>query len=337
MPTTVLLVHYNNDADTQACLASLARAGAPGVLVVDNASASGDIRPAVAQYPGEATYRRMKENVGFGRANNAGLRLLMRREVARVWVLNNDTLVTPGALEALEQALDDHPKAALATPRTVYADAPDVLWYGGGFVDWSRGTARTPGYNGSATAPLALEARPVAFASGCAMLLRMDALRAVGGFDPRYFMYEEDVELSLRLVRAGYTLRYVPDALIHHRVGGSQRSQRTGVDAMSAERSAFLAYHQTRNQVLTAARHARGADVGRFLWGFASRRLALMATAPAPRWGLLLRAVLRGLRDAAVLLLADRREATSPVSQAALAAVRPEASEAARPAAEVQR
>ena len=331
MPATVLLVHYNNVADTEACLASLAAAGAPDVLVVDNASRTGRIEEGVGRYPGRATLMRLEENVGFGRANNVGIREVLRRGGERVFVLNNDTLVEPDAMRHLERALDRHPEAALATPRILYADAPDTLWYGGGFVDWSRGTARTPGYNGPADAPLAMEPRPVTFASGCAMLLRAEALREVGGFDPRYFMYEEDVELGLRLLHAGWSMRYVPEAVVYHRVGGSQRGREEGPDATSPERIAFLAYHQTRNQLLTAARFARGADVLRFCWGFGLRRLALAAAALLEGRAGPGVAVARGVADAFAVVLRGGRQATSPAPPSLRATVETEASSSGFP------
>ena len=307
-PTTVLLVHYNNDADTEACLASLAAAGAPDVIVVDNASVVPRAAELAARYPGRATCIRLEENVGFGRANNVGIREVLRRGGQRVFVLNNDTLVQPDTLALLEAELDAHPGAALATPRICYADAPDVLWYGGGSVDWSRGTARTPGYNGPASAPLALRPRAVTFASGCAMLLRTDALQVAGAFDPRYFMYEEDVELCLRLGRAGFSLRYVPGAVLYHRVGGSQRGKG---EAPGEAQAAFLAYHQTRNQLLTAARHARGADLLRFAWGFGARRVALVLAALARGQWAPVRSVGRGLVDGVREALREARRAAA--------------------------
>lgn len=323
--TTVLLVHYNNVPDTAACLASLAEAGAPDVIVVDNASQTGSIGGAIASYPGHATCIRLDENVGFGRANNVGIAEVVRRGSARVFVLNNDTLLEPNAIDLLEAALDRHPEAALVTPRILYADAPAELWYGGGSVDWSRGTARTPGYNGPADAPLALRSRPVTFASGCAMLLRTSALQEVGGFDPRYFMYEEDVELCLRLGRAGWSLWYESAAVIYHRVGGSQRAASTAPGrALPLESLPFQAYHQTRNQLVTAGAHARGLDLARFAWGFGARRVALV-----------LRTLARGHVAPAIAVWRGLASGVAAVVQAKRPSSRPAHGRPARPAAEL--
>ncbi|MEO1572921.1 MAG: glycosyltransferase family 2 protein [Bacteroidota bacterium] len=270
--TTVVLVNYNGDADTRRCLASLAAAGAPPVVIVDNASEQIGFEDVLAGYPGASALLRMRENVGFGRANNVGIAHALRGGASFVFVLNNDTVVEADTLARLEAALDAEPTRGLATPRTVYLEAPDVLWYGGGEVSWLRGSAVAPGYGGAAEAPLAMTPRPVGFASGCAMLLRAEALRDAGGFDPRYFMYEEDVELSLRLQRAGWSLWYEPTSFLYHRVGGSstaseastsQRGRRAG-----NPRLAFYLHHQTRNRILTALRHARGLDALRFWLGF---------------------------------------------------------------------
>jgi GT2 family glycosyltransferase len=72
--------------------------------------------------------------------------------------------------------------------------------------------------------------------SGACMLARREALAAVGGFDERYFLYWEDADLCRRLRAAGWTARYVPHAVVVHRVGGSSQSVR---------RLAIRAFHQS--------------------------------------------------------------------------------------------
>ncbi len=262
MNSVVIVVNYNNRSDTAACIRSLAATPQPPPLViVDNGSRETGLEADLAGYPhGWILYA--GENLGFGRGVNLGIRwALTHTKCEYLFILNNDASVEFDTLDRLEQALEDHPEAGLATPRIVMADDPKRLWYGGGEVDWLRGSARVPGYLGPADASLALTARDVAFASGCAMLVRRRVFQEQGGFDPRYFMYEEDLEFCLRLREAGWSLRYKPEAVVRHRGQGSQRRPGEAFLPLRHPRNprlAFYLHHIIRNRLLTMDRHAQG-------------------------------------------------------------------------------
>jgi GT2 family glycosyltransferase len=156
--------------------------------------------------------------------------------------------------------MESEPKIAVLTPRIAYRDHPDRLWYGGGEVDWRRASAFTPGFNERADSPEAMRAREVTFASGCALFVRREAMLAIGGFDPRYFMYEEDVEWCLRARSLGYAIRYLPAALVLHRAqGGSkgeEESDRSDFWSTRNPRLPFYAFHVIRNRLLNVYAYA---------------------------------------------------------------------------------
>ncbi len=129
-------------------------------------------------------------NLGFGCANNA---LLEAGAAAanHVLLLNQDAIPEPGALQRLwDIALADDPDVAAWEMRQVPYEHPK---------DYDPVTGET------------------GWCSAAALLIRADALKAVGGFEPRFFMYCEDVDLSWRLRCAGWRLRYVPQAAVVHR------------------------------------------------------------------------------------------------------------------------
>ena len=251
------IVHYGRPAATARCLDALRRSEVPvDVWIVDNGPPGSlttvDTGPATRIDPGG--------NVGYGAAlNRVAARLLRDGSHDALLCLNNDALVETGTVGRLAEALAEDDRRAVAVPRIVLDDGTDRLWYGGGKVDWRKGSARVAGVGGSAGTAAALRSRDVGFATGCALLARLDALARDGGFDARYFLYEEDVELSLRLRAGGWTLRYVPEALVRHAGQGSQRAPgETFVpihrpDNPRAERLAEL---QVCNRLLTVRRHA---------------------------------------------------------------------------------
>lgn len=297
--SVVVLVNYNGDEDTKRCAESLARSRpVPLLVVVDNASTSGDVEEAVNGYPGVEVVR-APLNLGIARGNNLGIRRALARPGCEfVFVLNNDTTVEPDTVAKLEQTLRDHPEAGIATPRIPLMERPALLWYGGGEVDWRRGSARAPGYLGPATASGALAPRDVGFASGCAMLVRRTVFDQTGGFDPRYFIYEEDVELCLRVRKSGWTIRYAPEALVYHRGQASGRGEKEAFQPLLSPdnpRLAFNMFQITKNRLLNMSSHARGTDGLRFLCCFPVFLLSkCVRFALQGRWDGI-RAVLKGM------------------------------------------
>lgn len=296
--SVVVLVNYNGEEDTRRCVESLLRVRPlPGLVVVDNASTLGGVEKAVAGYPGVEVVH-ASENLGIARGNNLGIRrALSRADCDFVFVLNNDTTVEPDTIIKLEQALQDHPEAALTTPRILLMEQPGLLWYGGGEMVWRRGSATTPGYLGSATTSSALAPKNVGFASGCAMLVRREVFEQVGGFDPRYGIYEEDVELCLRIQEHGWTMRYVPEALVCHKGQASRREKGETFQPLLSPHNPRLAsnmFQITKNRLLNMCAHARGAAGLQFAVFFPAFLLAkCIQFARHGRWDGV-RAVLRG-------------------------------------------
>ncbi len=265
MPKTcVVIVSYRGAADTAICLASLASSLGPvQVVVVDTTPYDPELSAVLDRFPGVHLIQ-AKENLGFGRGNNVGIRwALEHSDCAYFFLLNNDAAVFPDSIPKLESYLEGHMELSILTPRIAYRDDPKKLWYGGGEIDWRRVSAVAPGFNGSVDAPAALQERNVTFASGCALFMRRGAMEVIRGFDSRFFMYEEDVEWCLRAHAKGFVIRYVPSVLILHRAQGGSKSEeedRTDFWAVTNPRLPFYAFHVIRNRLFNLSMYARGRD-----------------------------------------------------------------------------
>lgn len=269
--TVVILVNYKGAQDTAVCLRSLHGSHVvPRVVLVDNTPNDPELAAVMVEFP-DVQLIRASENLGFGGGNNLGINWAMSQtDCEFVYIFNNDATVEADTISKLEAALDSHPVAGMATPRIVFMDKPNVLWYGGGEVDWLRGAAITPGVLGPSDTPLALREREVSFASGCAMLLRRKVLEELGGFDERFFMYEEDLELCLRTQELGWSICYVPRALVFHVVQASSRGEQGFVGMLSPlnKNLSFYAYHLVRNRFINMRLHAKGVNRIIFIFGF---------------------------------------------------------------------
>jgi N-acetylglucosaminyl-diphospho-decaprenol L-rhamnosyltransferase len=228
--TAVVVVSHDTRDEALGCLATLAAAGADEVVLVDTGSADGTAAAVRRSHP-EVEVLTLA-NVGFGRGANAGVR---RTSADVVVVCNADVRFDAGSVEVLARRLAAEPSVGAAGPMVRYPDGrpqasardvPDLptavghallsrVWRGNPFTRRYRRTDADPS-----------QARDAAWLSGCALAVRRRAFEDVAGFDPAYFLYVEDVDLGVRLRRAGWRVRYEPDARVVHRVGASTGRRR---------------------------------------------------------------------------------------------------------------
>ena len=197
-------------------------------FVIDHASTDGSTAMVRERFPWVHLIEN-RENVGFARANNQGIALATGRCVL---LLNPDTEVHPGALAALVAFMDAHPRAGACGARLLNSDGslqpachpmltPGREFWRLLFLDrlWPRATYRMARWD-------AVTPRRIEVIKGACLLLRREALAQVGPLDDSYFMYTEEVDLCYRLAQAGWTLWYVPAAVVTHHGEGSSRQAR---------------------------------------------------------------------------------------------------------------
>lgn len=232
---SVIVVNYRGAADTITCLRALTEHDYPNleVICVDNASDGSDVAEIKAAVPGVKLVE-SPVNSGFAGGCNLGAKHATGTVLA---FLNNDARPAPGWVRTAVAELRAQP--------TVGAVASKVLdWEGTGtdFVDAGL-TWFGMGYKRHAGSPLADVpaaeheiAKDVLFATGSAMFVRAGVFTELGGFDERFFMFYEDVDLGWRLNLRGWRVRYVPESLTYHK----HHATMSTVDAPDSGRETFL-------------------------------------------------------------------------------------------------
>ena len=253
----IVVLNWNNERDTLACLASLERLEYTQVvtIVVDNASTDHSVERIRATYPGVDVISNAR-NLGYAEGNNVGITRALEYGSDYVLILNNDTVVEPAALSELVTAAEVNPKAGILGPTVLCAEPEDRLFAAGGFIDWKRGIAVQRGrFQPAASYSHLVQAEIVDFVPGCALLVRRSLIESIGALSKRYFLNFEDVEWCVRAQQAGRVVLYVPKAIIWHRIS-----------ATLGRASPANTYYMTRNALL-------------FFWKIAPMPIRVLAVA----------------------------------------------------------
>lgn len=236
----IIIVNYRTADLTISCLRSLAPAADGSlvrVVVVDNGSNDDSIQKLIAAIEQEGwaswvTLRALDTNGGFAVGNNVVLRAALREISAPefFWLLNSDTQIRPGALDALVAFMESHPHVGIAGSRlededgTVQRSAfrfPTILGEFENGLRWgiaSRVLARWV-----IAPPAPRVAARTAWVAGASMLVRRAVFETIGLLDEKFFMYFDDVDFCQRAVRANWECWYVPTSRVVHWVGQSSR------------------------------------------------------------------------------------------------------------------
>jgi GT2 family glycosyltransferase len=228
------------------------------IFVVDNGSTDGSVEMVEAEFP-QVILIQSQVNLGFGVANN----LALQKARGRYFVLlNSDAFFTPGSLAKAIRHMDETPNCALGgallqgragrwqpSAKRFHSVFDDLLVLTGLADKFPKSTlfGRMSRTWADESQPASVDWVPGAFA-----IIRPSALERVGLFDPIFFLYYEEVDLCLRLKRAGYEVWYWPDVLIIH-LGGESSKKLTNLEFST--RAAQVVLWRMRSTLLYYRKH----------------------------------------------------------------------------------
>jgi len=223
----VYIVNHDTRDLLRRCLRSVLAEGPDEIVVADSASTDGSAEMVAAEFP-SVTLLRLDDNLGYGGAANRAVGIGRADDIL---LLNADTVVEPGALDALFAHLDGDERPAILGPRISDPDGSPqtscfhfptplhVSLYLSGIYRW---IPRAPMVRRRTLQGVAGDSPvEVPWVLGAALAFRRDAFLWLGGFDETFFMYFEEVDLCYRLRGAGGHVLFVPSARIVHRGGAS--------------------------------------------------------------------------------------------------------------------
>jgi GT2 family glycosyltransferase len=234
---SIIVVNYNVKERVETLLHSVKESADYGRLtvetfVVDNHSSDGSVEYLMPLFP-EVHFIANTENYGFGKANNQAIK---RAKGRYCLLVNPDAVLEPDTLLVMYRFMQQHPDTGAAGCKLLNPD--------GSFAPESRRSVPTPAtafwkMTGLSTLfPRSRffgsyhmgwlpenEAAEVPVLSGSFMFYRREVLQEIGGFDERFFMYGEDIDICYRTTKAGYEIRYTPATSVTHHKGASTKKE----------------------------------------------------------------------------------------------------------------
>jgi len=188
-------------------------------MVIDNGSTDNSVKMVNENFP-EVDILELKKNYGFAGGYNQCFTRLKDEYSGFILLLNNDTEVDPDILNSFIQAKEKYGDNNLYGGKIFYQDTPNLIWYAGGNVNLKRAKISHRGIRQNDSAEFS---KPLQtdYITGCCLFTSMEVINQLNGFDERFNMYGEDVDLCLRAKEEGIQCYYWPEAKLWHHVSAS--------------------------------------------------------------------------------------------------------------------
>lgn len=238
-----VILNYRRPEETVECVRSLlASAGtAPRIIVVDNGSDDGSADLIAEAVPGVHLIR-CRDNIGYAGGNNVGIRAGLEGPAGHVFVINNDCIVAPDALERMVATASES-GADIVSPKVYDYFSPGEIQYAG-YRNLHLLAQGVPVGEGQVDRGQFDRERLLDAAPGCALLLSRRLCEQVGLFDEQYFAYSEELDLCRRAREKGLKILFVPAARVWHKKG-----------ATLSQGSPDYVYYLTRGRLIYARKH----------------------------------------------------------------------------------
>jgi GT2 family glycosyltransferase len=244
----IILVNWNSFELTKDSLDSLHQTTYTNYdcILVDNGSVDSSGHELKIQFPNIILIE-SEINKGFTGGNNLGIDYALQNGYEYIMLLNNDVAVESNFLEPLISRLDQNPSIGAVQPLIYFHHDRILIWNAGGrYLSWIGLPLTLMYYRKDPLRKQTMQQKKIDWITGCAFMMRSDILKNTGTLKERYFIYFEDVDLSFRIKKAGYTLSYVSESVIYHIAGMAHKSK-------TKEKEGFLSpkvhYLNSRNRI----------------------------------------------------------------------------------------
>ncbi len=217
----ISVLNWNGLHDTIECLDSLNKLDYPNckLVVVDNGSTDGSTDIISKNYP-KVHLIQNKENLGFAKGNNVGIRHALENNADYVWLLNNDTVVEQDTLLNMVTEAEKDPLTGIIGSKIYYFNSTKKILFAGAMINWSRAISNHIGLNETDVGQYDY-VKEIDRVSGCSMLVKREVCNSVGLLDENFFLYVEEVDWCVRARKVGFKCLFVPSSVVYHKASAS--------------------------------------------------------------------------------------------------------------------
>ena len=233
----VILVNYNSLKHTKECIQSIKSSSYNNIdiVVLDNDSAE-DCQELEDDFD-DVVLIRNRDNFGFAVANNVGIEYALQKGAEYILLLNNDTIVDKNCIEKLVKHGGENFRSGIVTGKILNYYERDLIWYAGGDLSYLKGDVCICGF-GKRDIGQYNVSRECTFASGCCMLIPKEIAREFR-LSEDYFLYYEDCDYCVKLIKNGKKIYYCSSAVVFHKES-----------ATTDKHSCIYSYYFARNRLL---------------------------------------------------------------------------------------
>ena len=259
--TAVVILNWNGEAMLRQFLPSViacSRLEGTEIYVADNASTDASCEVVEKEFPSVHLIR-LDKNYGFADGYNYALQKI---DAEYAVLLNSDVEVTEGWLQPMVDYLDTHPETVACQPKIRAYRHRNLFEYAGasgGFIDrygypFCRGRVFESVEEDKGQHD---EVIPVFWATGAALMIRLDVYRNVGGLDGRFFAHMEEIDLCWRLRSRGYQLVCIPSSTVYHVGGATLKKENPRKTFLNFRNNLLMLYKNLSEDELTAVMRVR--------------------------------------------------------------------------------
>ena len=215
MQVAIVILNWNGKYDTLACLQSLQ--GHQNLIVVDNGSSDDSVQEIQKQFPSIHMIE-TGINLGYAGGNNVGIEVALKSGADAVLLLNNDTIATPGMIQAFIHSAEKNPAVGIWGGYPLRFSNPEHLDHLGGIWDSDKGDFKLVGLNAKKGFQ---NEQPLDYVCGCSIFIKREVFEKIGLLEPKFFLFWEEADFAMRAKKAGVGIDVCHEALLFHKVSAS--------------------------------------------------------------------------------------------------------------------
>lgn len=235
----IIVLNWNGLSDTVECIESLLglKYSNYRIVIVDNASEDNSASVLKYSFPNVKIIQN-EDNLGFSGGNNVGIRYALQEGAEYIWLLNNDTIVDEYSLASLIRVGDQDFSIGIIGSKILCYPEVDIIWCTWSKLSWKEGRATHVGM-GERDLGQYDYVKNTDRVAGCSMLIKANLFNSIDMLDEKLFLFGEEVDLSFRAKKKGFSTVYVPESIVYHKESVSVRKM--------GNKSNLYNYYSTRN------------------------------------------------------------------------------------------